>query len=214
MNYYPALLNLEERPVTVIGGGQVALRKVTDLCAAGARVRVVAPCVLEEIASLAADGAVVLEKREYRTGDLEGAALVFSCTNDQAVNALVFGEAQARGIFINAVDDPPNCSFIVPSFSQRGDFLLAVSTSGASPAMAARLRRMIEAAVPADIETILEALRAARGIVQNDSRFARLSADERGSLLKKIVNEDALLAELAGAFREKKLADYLAGLFG
>jgi precorrin-2 dehydrogenase / sirohydrochlorin ferrochelatase len=209
MAYYPVLLDINDKPVTVIGGGEVALRKVADLCRAGARVRVIAPRIHEGIASRAADGTVRLETREYTEGDLEGAALVFSCTNDASVNARVYHEAQTRGIFINAVDDPPNCSFIVPSFTQKGDFLLAVSTSGASPAMAARLRRLIEKAVPDNVEEVLAALREARRIIQGDASFEKLSVDERGELLKRIVNDDALLAELAAAFREHTLAGYL-----
>ncbi|TAL36607.1 MAG: bifunctional precorrin-2 dehydrogenase/sirohydrochlorin ferrochelatase [Spirochaetes bacterium] len=209
MLYYPVLLDIKDKLVVVIGGGEVALRKVADLCRAGARVRVIAPRVHEGIASRAADGAVSINTREYAEGDLEGAALVFSCTNDALVNARVYREAHERGIFINAVDDPPHCSFIVPSFTQRGDFLLAVSTSGASPAMAARLRRMIEKAVPENVEVILEALREARRIIQGDASFKKLSADERGDIMKRIVNDDALLDELAAAFREHTLSHYL-----
>lgn len=211
MRFYPIILNLEGRPVTVIGGGEVALRKVHDLLESGAIVTTVSPAFHEEIEHLAKNnpGSINLVRRAYEDGDLAGAVLAFSATNDPGVNKQVFEEARHRGIFVNAVDDPPNCTFIVPSVKRRGDFIMAVSTGGASPAMAARLRRMIERAVPERIDLMLEALKEGRNILQNEQAFTHLSVSARGEVLKELVNDDAALGEMVKARAEGTLAAWL-----
>ncbi|HSV97316.1 MAG TPA: bifunctional precorrin-2 dehydrogenase/sirohydrochlorin ferrochelatase [Spirochaetota bacterium] len=211
MKLYPVLLNIEDRLAVVVGGGEVALRKVLDLIDAGARVKVVSTRMhfdLEEAARANAE-ILSLQRREYRDGDLDGAALVFAATDSAAVNRAVFDEAGRRGIFINSADDPPNCSFYLPSAVRRGDFLMAISTSGASPAYAARLRRALEKVLPEDIGDILAALREARRILQEDDAFGDLDFSARGELLKGIVADDALLERCARAFREGALAGFL-----
>jgi precorrin-2 dehydrogenase / sirohydrochlorin ferrochelatase len=216
MGLYPILLNLEGRRVTVIGGGDVALRKVRDLLEAGAVVRVVAPEVHAELIALADDRSdrLSLEKRGYLEGDLEGTTLVFSATSSVEVNKRVFREAEARGIFINAVDDPPNCSFIVPSMLRRGELIVAVSTGGASPALAARLRRSLEKALPENIETVLDALRAARSLLQKDPAFEAFDTMKRGALLKKITSDDALLDGIASSYMGGRLKEFLLSMMG
>ncbi len=212
MNLYPILLDLTELPVTVIGGGAVACRKVRDLLERGAMVTLVAPEICGEIAALEAEGAPSLRivRREYRPGDLEGASLAFSATNDGAVNGAVFAEARERRIFLNAVDDPDHCSFIIPSTVTKGDLILCVSTGGASPAMAARIRREIEASLPADIEITLEALKAVRSALQKGGEHAGLDSEERGRILKAIVRNDGLLSEMSRAFAMGSIDDFVA----
>ncbi|MBP7605136.1 MAG: bifunctional precorrin-2 dehydrogenase/sirohydrochlorin ferrochelatase [Spirochaetes bacterium] len=216
MKLYPVLLNIEGRLAVVVGGGEVALRKVLDLLDAGALVKVVAPRMHEGMdeARGANPERVRLERREYRDGDLEGASLAFAATDSPAVNRSVFDEASRRGVFINAADDPPNCSFYLPSFVRKGDFLMAVSTSGASPALAARLRRELEKAVPENVGDMLAALREARRLLQEDESFEAMDFNSRGELLKKIVGDDALLARCAGAYRAGRLREELVGLIG
>ncbi len=214
MALYPILLNITGRLAVVIGGGDVALRKVRDLVEAGARVRIVSPEVHAEINTIAAGnpGLVEIVRREYRHGDLDKAVLAFSAAGAAAVNREVFSEAEERGIFINAADDPPNCSFFLPSFVRRGDLILAVSTGGASPAMAAKLRRMLEQYISDDIEAVLDALRESRIVLQTGPEFARLSFSDRGAVMKKLVNDDELLARLVRAYHDNILADFLSGL--
>ncbi len=216
MKLYPVLLNIEGRLAVVVGGGEVALRKVLDLLDAGSRVKVVSPCMHADLEETARENAATLrlERREYRDGDLEGAALVFAATDSAVVNRTVFEEAGRRGIFINSADDPPNCSFYLPSSVRRGDFLMAVSTSGASPAYAARLRRALEKAIPENIDDILAALREARRVLQEDAAFDDLDFSARGELLKSIVADDALLERCARAFREGALTGLLGEMLG
>ena len=213
MKLYPIMVNMSDKPAVIIGGGEVAARKVSDLLEAGAFVKVVSPDFNDEIqnAQKIYTDKLVLLKRKYEKNDLEGAYIVFSATNDSIVNTEVFREAEERGILINAVDDPPNCSFYVPSFVRRGDLLFALSTAGASPAMAARLRREIEKHIPENIDQVLEKLKTARTLLKGDDCFSCIESAERGSILKKIVSDDKLL-EALNTCNDDDMVDFLLGV--
>lgn len=214
MGLYPVLLNMEQKTAAVVGGGEVALRKINDLLEAGARVRVISPRMHARIEDLARSRPreVDLVRREYREGDLDGALLAFAAADDTAVNRRVFEEAGRRGIFINAVDDPPNCTFYVPSSVRKGDLILAVSTGGASPAYAARLRRTLEGSLPGNIEAVLEAMREARSLLQTGPEFSGLSTAERGDALRRIANDDSLIEGLIRAQCDKSLGVFLKSI--
>ena len=136
---YPVFLDLTDVPVLLVGGGHVASRKAEGLVAAGARLTVVAPMVLAELRSLAG----VVHERGYAADDLAGQQLVITATDSPAVNARVAADARATGIWVNSADDPENCSFILPAIARRGPLIAALSTGGASPALAGRLRDQI-----------------------------------------------------------------------
>jgi len=147
MNTYPVcLINLSRRCTIVIGGGSVALRKVQGLLAADAAVKLISPEIIPEIEALSRDGSLELERRAYRRGDLSGAFLVIAATDDAGVNQEVWEDALQVGCLVNVVDDPARSNFIVPALVRRGEFCLAVSTGGASPALARRTREQLEAA--------------------------------------------------------------------
>lgn len=213
MKLYPIMVNMNGKPAVIVGGGEVAARKVSDLIEAGALVKVISPEFHEDIIKTADSykDKVVLLKRKYGKNDLQGAFIVFSATNDSAVNAEVFREAEERGILINAVDDPPNCSFYVPSFVRKGDLLFALSTGGASPAMAARLRREIEKHIPEDIDLILEKLKIARALLKEDECFSCIDSSERGKILKKIVSDDTLLNSI-NSCSDADMIEFLLGV--
>lgn len=143
--YYPVYLNLRGRRCVIVGGGTVAEGKIGRLLDSGADICVVSPDATPGLRQFVADGAVRWERRQYRRGDLDGAFIAIAATNDREVNRRIFEEAEARGVMLNAVDDPPNCSFIAPSIVQRGPVTLAVSTGGVSPALARKLRESLEA---------------------------------------------------------------------
>jgi precorrin-2 dehydrogenase/sirohydrochlorin ferrochelatase len=134
----------------VIGAGTLAESKIESLQAANARVTVVAPAATARIAAMAEAGEIIWHQRSYASGDLAGSFLVVAATDDPAVNRAVFAEAEAAGVLINAVDDPPFCDFYFPSVVRRGDLQIAISTAGASPALAQRLRKEINALLPLD----------------------------------------------------------------
>jgi precorrin-2 dehydrogenase/sirohydrochlorin ferrochelatase len=150
MPLFPIFLKLTGRPCIVIGAGHLAESKIESLQTANARVTVVAPAASERIIAMAESGEVTWHQRDYATGDLAGQFLAIAATNVPAVNRAVFAEAEAGGVLINAVDDPPFCDFYFPSVVRRGDLQIAISTAGASPALAQRLRQEINALLPLD----------------------------------------------------------------
>ncbi len=147
MQYYPAYLELRGRPCVVIGGGEIAERKVAALLAAGARVTVVSPTLTSGLTGLADTHEILHHARVYRNGDLAGAWLAFAATGDDGVDAAIAAEAAETRVFLNVVDRPARCSFIVPAIVRRDPVAIAVSTGGASPALAKRLARELARAV-------------------------------------------------------------------
>lgn len=144
MAHYPVNLDLEDKRCLVVGGGEVAERKVEMLLDFGGRVVVIAPELTPRLESLAADSSVEHVACTYRPGMLKGAFLVIAATDEPEVNHAVAEEARHLGILVNVVDDPDFCSFFVPAVVRRGDLVIAVSTSGRSPSLARRLRERLE----------------------------------------------------------------------
>ncbi len=173
MTLFPLFLRLEGKDVLVVGGGAVAERKVLDLRAAGAVVRVVA---LEATQVIRESGAVVLE-RAFDDDDVEGAWLVVAATDDAEVQARVCSAADRARVFSIAVDDPPNGSAYSASTLRRGPMTMAISSSGEAPALSRLLREVLEQALPAD--DWIEAAKELRERWQRDktpmaSRFGEL----------------------------------------
>src|SRR3972149_70484 len=135
MRYYPVFLDIAGKPVVVIGGGEVAARKVEGLLDAGAQVTVVSPELHPDLRVLVDAGRGRHIQREYRPGDIKGQKPAFVATDDRSANAAVAREGKERGVWVNAVDDPPNCDFVMPGVVRRGDLVVAVSPSGGSPAL-------------------------------------------------------------------------------
>jgi precorrin-2 dehydrogenase/sirohydrochlorin ferrochelatase len=150
MDLFPIFLKLTARPCLVIGAGNLAESKIESLRAANAKVTVIAPQASIRITDLAAAGELTWHQREYIPGDIHDCFLVVTATNVPAVNRAVFLEAQSNDILCNAVDDPPFCDFYFPSVVRRGDLQIAISTAGSSPALAQKLRKEINAALPLD----------------------------------------------------------------
>lgn len=133
---YPVFLDLQGVSVLLVGGGTIATRKAAGLAEAGAVITVVAPEINAELRTLAAS----VEQRAYRNGEAGNFQLVLTATDDATVNAQVSSDAKAAGVWVNSADDPQNCSFILPAVARRGLVTMAISTGGASPALASRLR--------------------------------------------------------------------------
>lgn len=141
---YAVNLTIQGRPALVVGGGNVASRKVEDLLDAGADVTVIAPDVCTAIQQHAGSGRVQLNLRPYAPGDLRGAFLVIAATSDEELNARISRDAQSLGILVNVVDRPALCTFILPAVVRRGDFKLTISTEGQCPALASVMREELE----------------------------------------------------------------------
>ena len=136
---YPVYLDLSGVPVLLVGGGLIATRKAAALAQAGADITVVAPVVTSELRELAAH----VHQRGYQTGEAASYQLVITATDDEAVNARVAADARTAQVWVNSADDPQNCSFILPAVARRGMVTVAVSTGGASPALAGEVRTQI-----------------------------------------------------------------------
>jgi len=153
--YYPLCLDLRGRRCVVVGGGAVAARKVEGLLECGAAVTVVAPALAPALEERLRAGAIEARLRPYAEGDLAGALLAIAATDEPAVNARIAAEARARGVLLNAVDDPPRCDFILPAVVRRGDLQIAVSTGGRSPALARWVREDLERRLPPEYGDLL-----------------------------------------------------------
>ena len=141
--FYIACLKLSGRRCLVVGGGDVGLEKVEGLLACDGDVMLVAPDAIEPLRALAAEGSIRWERREYRPDDLEGTFMVIAATNDTDVNIGVYEDAERRAMLVNVVDVPPLCNFILPAIIRTGPLAIAISTAGASPALAKRIRNEI-----------------------------------------------------------------------
>ena len=141
--YYPVYLNLAGKRCVVFGGGAVAEGKIPHLLEAGARVTIVSPEATPAIQEAARRGELEWQSREYQLSDLEGAFLGIAATSVRRVNQQISEKAARLGVLVNVVDDPPHCTFIAPSVVKRGPVTLAISTGGASPALARKLRELL-----------------------------------------------------------------------
>ena len=144
MSLYPIFLKLEGRKVLIVGGGVVAEQKIEGVLRSATDVTVIAPKVTDSICRWAAEGRLKHLPAEYGAGMARGYFLVIACTDSEAVNRRVYEEASESGAIVNAVDDPEYCNFYAPAIVSRGDFQIAISTGGASPALAQHVRRELE----------------------------------------------------------------------
>ena len=199
MSLLPIFVKLQDRLVVVVGGGAIAQGKIEGLLAAEARVRVVAPQVTAAIAQWLAQGKVEWQAKTFAPADLDGAFMVIAATSAQGVNDAVFSEADVRGILCNAVDDIEHCHFYYGSVVQRGDLQIAVSTNGKSPALAQRLRLLLEKQFGPEYELWLEWLGAARELL----RAGDNSADSKKVLLHHLASEPMFERFLQEARRQR-----------
>lgn len=226
MKTYPVFALIDHRPVLVVGGGAVGERKVQDLLAAGARVTVVSPKITPTLARLAEQGRIRYREGPFTPEHLEGMVLVMGATDDPEVNARVSTSAQGRGIWVNIADAPELCTFIVPAQVKRGPLSIAISTGGASPALARRLREDLEAFFGPEYAPYLALLQAVRekvleirrGHPDNAALFHRLVAsplreaireNDRTTLLHLL--QDAVGEFLAPALLQELAAQALGG---
>jgi precorrin-2 dehydrogenase / sirohydrochlorin ferrochelatase len=181
VNFYMACLDLTERRCVVVGGGPVGLEKAQGLAVCDAHVVVVSPELCDGFAELDVEWVA----RGYETGDLDGAFLVIAATDDRAVNERVHVDAEAREMLCNVADVPDLCNFILPAVHREGPIAVAVSTGGASPALAKRLRSQIAELVGPEHAELAEELRAMRPAVKE--RFA--TYEERRDYFEAVVSE-------------------------
>src|SRR6185436_15977093 len=181
--YYPAILDIAGRKALVVGAGKVGEGKIEGLLRGGASVRVVSLTATDTVRGWAAEGRLELELRPYETQDLEGAFLVIAATQDNPTNVRVFEDAEARQMLCNVVDVTHLCNFILPSIVRRGDLAIAVSTGGASPAMARRIRLALEQCYGDEYAVAMELL----GSLREELKQMYPVPDDRKVLFERMV---------------------------
>ena len=183
---YVACLRLKGRKSLVVGGGEIGLEKIEGLLACGGEVHLVAPEACEAVAALAEEGSITWDRKAYEPTDLEGAFMVIAATDDTEVNIGIYDDAEKRAMLVNVVDVPPLCNFILPAIVRTGALAIAISTQGASPALAKRMKREIQ-------ENFGEPY-AELAIVLNDARGWAKSTlptyQDRKEFFEEIVNGD------------------------
>ena len=162
--FYIACLKLTGRKCLVVGGGDIGLEKVEGLLACGGSVTLLAPEAHPELQALAEEGSIEWDRREYAgPEDLEGAFMVIAATNDSEVNIGVYYDAEKRAMLANVVDVPPLCNFILPAIVRSGPLAIAISTAGASPALAKRMKREVSELFGEEYARLAVILNDARG---------------------------------------------------
>ena len=162
--FYIACLKLKGRRCVVVGGGDIGLEKVEGLLACDADVTLIAPVAHPELETLAKEGSIEWEKRPYEgSADLEGVFMAIACTDDTDVNIAVFDDAERRAMLVNIVDVPPLCNFILPAIVRTGPLAIAISTAGASPALAKRMKRQVSELFGEEYARLAVILNDARG---------------------------------------------------
>lgn len=156
MGYFPFFTDVTKLHGVIIGGGKVALEKVERLLSFNASITLIARMVCEEIKEY--DGRIKIVEKDYRSTDLDKADYVIAATNDPHTNQRIYSDAKERKLLVNVVDEPDICDFIFPSVLQKGKLVVGVSSSGAGPQVAVRLRKEIEGIIPDNIEEILDYL--------------------------------------------------------
>ena len=188
MRYFPAFLDLKGKLCVVVGGGRVAERKVRSLLKAGASVKVISPQISGSLSQAELKGKIVRRPRYFRPNDLRGAFLAIAATDDRATNERVSRHAAGLKIPVNVVDDPARSSFIVPSLVERGDLLVAISTSGQSPALAKLLRQRFQKEIGPEFSSLLKLL----GAVRRKMRSCGFSQKRNQGIFRKLARNDLL----------------------
>ncbi len=188
MKYYPVFLDLRERPCVVFGGGRVAERKALSLLEAGADVTVVSPALTSKLQELSSSGKITHIPKTFDAADIEGAALVIAATGSPEVNAEIGRECRTRRVLANVAAPPGESSFIVPSVVDRGALLIAISTSGESPALSKRIRGELEKSFGPEYELFLQRMSLLRSRLLGQMR----DEAERRRIFQALVDSDVI----------------------
>src|SRR6266480_737183 len=203
---YIACLRLSGRPCLVVGGGEVGLEKVEGLLACDGAVTLVAPEAVPELVEYAREGSIRWERREFLESDLDGRFLVVAATSVTEVNIAVYEGAERRAMLCNVVDVPPLCSFILPAIVRSGPLAIAISTAGASPALAKRLKREIADAYGEPYARLAVILNEVRGW----AKATLPTYQDRKEFFEGIVNGDPDPVELLRTGDERAVRDLVA----
>jgi precorrin-2 dehydrogenase/sirohydrochlorin ferrochelatase len=205
--FYIACLKLTGRRCLVVGGGEIGLEKVEGLLACDATVHLIAPDAIDELRSLAHEGSITWDRREYAgPADLEATFMAIACTDDTDINIRVFDDAEERAMLVNIVDVPPLCNFILPAIVRTGPLAIAISTAGASPALAKRMKREISGLFGDEYARLAIMLNDARGWAKGTLP----TYQDRKQFFESIVNGEPDPIDLLRAGDERAVLDLIA----
>lgn len=208
MRYFPICLDLSGKVCIVIGGGQVAERKIRSLLECGAIITVVSPELTAGIASLVAGGSINLLQRPYQDGDLQGSFLTIAATDDPQVQQAVQAEAERHHLLLNVADVPERCNFILPATLRRGELTISVSTGGMSPALARQIRQELEERFDTAYALYTALLGTIRPFVLQRSR----DHQENKKIFTRLLHEDMINWIQLGQW--DKIKDHLTTIIG
>ena len=204
--FYIACLKLTGRKCLVVGGGDIGLEKIDGLLACNADVVLIAPEACEAVQEYAAEGSIDWIRREYAgPADLEGKFMVIAATNDSEVNIKIYYDGEERAMLANVVDVPPLCNFILPAIVRTGPLAIAISTAGASPALAKRMKREVSETFGEDYARLAIMLNDVRGWAKGTLP----TYQDRKVFFENIVNGDPDPIELIRSDRETELLDLI-----
>jgi len=188
MPYYPIFLDLHDKNVLVVGGGKVAERKVQNLLTYGCQINIISPKLTAHLSRLAATGSITRIPRDAIDKTMNDAFMVIAATNDPKVNSTIAAKAKERGLLINAVDQPGDCNFIMPSIVKRGDLHVAISTAGKSPALAKKIRKQMELTFGQEYGAFLKLM----GLIRTELLAGGAPSSRNKPVFEKLVNSNLL----------------------
>lgn len=205
--FYIACLKLKGRKCVVVGGGEIGLEKVEGLLACDGDVTLIAPTAVPELEQLAQEGSITWERREYAgPSDLDAVFMAIACTDDTDINIKIYDDAEARAMLVNIVDVPPLCNFILPALVRMGPLAIAISTAGASPALAKRMKREVADLFGDEYATLAIMLNDARGWAKGTLP----TYQDRKAFFEEIVNGEPDPIELLRAGDTGAVRDLIA----
>lgn len=209
--FYPVMLELSGKTCVVVGGGRVALRKVKTLIEnyTGIELKIIAPFLCQELWEICKkeainhDNKITWVQKEYEKNELDGAFLVFACTDEEELNATIAREAKSRGMLVNSVAPPDESNFLVPASIKRGDFTISISTGGASPALAKKLREKLEEQFSHQWDKYIDFLKHCRVEIKNKIEDEK----ERKNIYYQLLEDDSLLNHI-NELNDSELKDF------
>ena len=208
MRYYPINLDIQNRSCLVVGGGPVSTRKVKTLLDCGAKVTVVSLVVTNSLLLLSRDGSIILKEKHYQPSDLDGMLLVIGATDNEDLNRRISADARDRNVLCNIVDRPKICDFILPSIVDRGDLVIAISTSGKSPAFAKKLRKDLEKEFGNEYAEFLRLM----GAIRNKLLDAKHAPETHKHLFENLITQGLL--EMIRDGKKEKINSLLLKVLG
>ncbi|MBC2695947.1 MAG: bifunctional precorrin-2 dehydrogenase/sirohydrochlorin ferrochelatase [Desulfobacteraceae bacterium] len=208
MRYYPVNLDIQNRKCLVVGGGSVSNRKVMTLLECGAVVTVVSPDVAEELLELVEKKMIELRRRPYESSDIDGMFLVIGATDNEELNWQINKDAERQNKLCNIADRPEACNFILPSIVNRGNLVIAISTSGKSPAFAKKMRQDLEKEFGEEYDEFLQLM----GAIRKKALSEKHEPEAHKHLFEQLINRG--LIDMVRNYNEERINSLLLELFG